>query len=229
MSLTGLAVIHISHERDDWSHTRNLHVENYLAAARVPASLPEQTFGLWTIKRVTVTDAIQAFSLGYRSYTLLHRVSMKTLHLGPPGEVVMEDSRSELKRHLPIWMAAKGRVLISGLGLGCVVRGLLIKPEVTHIDVVEMDPDIMRICGAEFVGNPRVTLHLGDALTYPWPDDVTWDFASHDCWTDDERLQLLHGKLFHRFLNRVPRQHAWGFPREIMKLFKRGPNRHHFL
>jgi spermidine synthase len=50
----------------------------------------------------------------------------------------MEDTLSELRRHTPIFMRAKGRLLVTGLGLG-VVRGLLAKPEVEHIDVVEID------------------------------------------------------------------------------------------
>jgi hypothetical protein len=55
-------------------------------------------------------------------------------------EVVMEDSPRELRRHLPIWMHAHGRVLVTGLGLGCVVRGLLASPHVEYIDVAKSTP-----------------------------------------------------------------------------------------
>jgi hypothetical protein len=37
--------------------------------------------------------------------------------------------------------------------LGCVVRGLLSKPEVERIDVVEIDGDILRVVGKEFRGD----------------------------------------------------------------------------
>lgn len=193
----------------------------YLDAARVPLSLQPQTFGLWTIQRLPVNELVAAGRVGRSTYTLLRRVSMRTLHQEGPGEVVMEDSREELLRHMPIWMAARGRVLITGLGLGCVVRGLLAKPAVTHIDVVELDPSIIRICGAEFAGNPRVTLHHGDAEHYRWPRDTRWDFAWHDLWTDDEHLQKLHFRLFARFMDLVGRQGAWGFPREIKRVLRR--------
>lgn len=192
----------------------------FLNAARVPLTLQPQAFGLWTIERYPANELVAAIMVGRASYTVLRRMSLKTLHQ-EKGEVVMEDSRLELLRHMPIWMAAHGRVLVTGLGLGCVVRGLLILPEVTHIDVVEIDPDILRVCGAEFLGNPRVTLHQGDAESYAWPDDTYWDFAWHDLWTDDNALQALHLRLFARFWEVVGAQGAWAFPRPFKRLIRR--------
>lgn len=186
---------------------------DYLQAARVPHSVLPQTFGLWTIERRLASDSIlgELDLVGWHDYTLLRRVSMKSLHLDV-GEVVMEDSRRELQKHLPIWLAARGRVLITGLGLGCVVRGLLANPAVEHIDVVEIDGGVLRVIGAEFRDSKRVNLIHGDALTIDLPG--RWDCAWHDIWTDgDVHLQLLHGKLIRRFWPRVGKQGAWAFPR----------------
>jgi hypothetical protein len=36
----------------------------------------------------------------------------------------MNDFPQELKKHLDFVLRARGRVLVTGLGLGCVVRGL---------------------------------------------------------------------------------------------------------
>jgi len=132
----------------------------------------------------------------------------------------MEDSYRELARHLPIWMRASGRVLVTGLGLGCVIRGLLAKPEVEFIDVIEIDKGIARVVGAEFANNPRVILHVADALSWPIGKQ-RWDYAWHDIWSDTDagepHLQVLHGKLIKRFAGHVPEQGAWEFPRKIKR------------
>ena len=142
--------------------------DDLLAAARVPAGIPEIKHGIWSFWRVPCrTEADRQFA-GRDWLSVLGRVSW--LALGTDEyEIVMEDSVRELRRHLPIWRHGRGRVLVSGLGLGCVVRGLLVNPEVEHIDVVEIEQWNIDHFGAEFAGNPRVTIHHGDALKYRWP------------------------------------------------------------
>jgi hypothetical protein len=152
---------------------------------------------------------------GGDTQTCLRRITEATMH--SDGEIVMEDSLSELRRHLPIFLAARGRILITGLGLGCVVRGLLVNPDVSHIDVVEIDRQILERVGVEFADNPRVTLHHGDALTYKMPRD-RWDFAWHDIWCEgNRRLHVLHLRLLRRYHNRVGRQGAWMLPRTVKR------------
>jgi hypothetical protein len=186
-----------------------------MRAARVPPTVPPQAFGPWTIERRLARDSILGdFDLvGADDYTLLRRHTMATLHL-EGGEIVMEDSVRELSKHLPIWLAARGRVLKTGLGLGCVVRGLLTNPAVEHVDVVEIDAHIVRVIGAEFAGDPRVTIHHADALEWDF-GDRRWDYAWHDIWTEGNAgLQALHMKLIMRFWDAVGRnQGAWAFPR----------------
>lgn len=204
----------------------------YLEAARVPNTIAPQAFGLWQIFRQEIdkldfsktmggelarVDA--KVRMGWPSTTVLCRHTLATLHL-PRGEVVMEDSRQELRRHLPLWIHAHGRVLITGLGLGCCVRGCLANPAVKHIDVVELDPDIIRVVGAEFLGNRRVTVHQGDAVTYRFPESARWDVAWHDLHTDDQDgLQGLHAALMFEYRNRVGIQGAWGFPRSFKRIW----------
>ncbi len=208
---------------------------DFIRAARVPLSLEPQTFGSWTIERRRVGESILFEDLsgvecrdralpygevGFPDYTLLRRITLASLHLEKlGGEIVMEDSQRELRKHLGIWMVAKGRVLKTGLGLGCVVRGLLANPEVEHIDVVEIDDDIVRIIGREFAFNPRVTMHVADALTWDY-GDRTWDYAWHDLHSFDETcLQKMHMDLFKRYRLAVPlaRQGAWAWPREFAR------------
>jgi spermidine synthase len=156
----------------------------------------------------------------FSQHTVLTRWTMASLHLRH-GEVVMDDSYRELRRHLPIWVRASGRVLVTGLGLGCVVRGLLHNQRVESIDVVEISEQIVEHCGAEFLDEPRVRIHVGDAMKM----DLSgrWDFAWHDLWKEDEPgdsgLQVLHGELMLKLRKRVRHQGAWSFPREFKRAF----------
>lgn len=190
---------------------------DFIFAARVPLTLRPQSFGLWHIDRVDrnwddATPLAQTF-VGFDSMTVLRRFDNATIHLNR-SSVVMEDSRRELSRHLPIWLAARDRVLVTGLGLGCVVRGLLASPTVERVDVVEIDADIIRVVGAEFAGDPRITIHHGDALEFA-PEGARWDFAWHDLHSFDAEthLQHLHAQLIIKFMPVCARQGAWGFPR----------------
>lgn len=188
-----------------------------MRAAKVPLSVQPREFWPWAITRQRLTSTAELLAVGADQLTGLSRLdSIAHMHL-VHGEVVMEDSVRELRRHLPIWMAAHGRVLNTGLGLGCVVRGLLTIPEVTHIDVVEIDAKIIEVVGAEFAGNPRVTIIHGDALALR-PDGRRWDFAWHDIWTEgNDGLQALHARMMVNLHPAVGRQGAWAFPRAIAR------------
>ena len=205
---------------------------DYIDAARVPLCLKPQSFGVWRIKRWDSADInrrklsivgqfqLQAIlaRIGYPYYTLLTRFSWATLHLSEESqEVVMEDSQEELRKHLPIWMNAKGKVLITGLGLGCVVRGLLASKDVDHITVIEIDKSILRVCGHEFAGNKRVKLIQADALKFE-PNGHKFDYAWHDLWTEgEEHLQVQHMRLIVKWAGVVKQQGAWNMPRFLKR------------
>lgn len=197
--------------------------DDFVIAARVPDKLQPQEFGLWSIRRDSISAMADDWArirflhdIGFRSYTILYKMTLATLHK-KDGEVVMEDSARELRRHLPIWLHARGRILVTGLGLGCVVRGLLANSDVEHITVIEIDAGILRVVGPEFEHNSRVRLIHGDALSVSLERE-RFDYAWHDLWTDGERhLQLLHADLIRRFHGQVQIQGAWQFP----KMFKR--------
>lgn len=195
-------------------------IQHYLNAMRVPPSVEPAEFGMWTIVRTDFRKlsvraaAINRAVVGADTQTALFHMTDATLHQ-PPGEVVMEDGIVELRKHLPIVLAARGRVLVTGLGLGCVVRGLLANMAVHHIDVVEIDGHIIKHIGPEFDGNPRVKIHHADALEVDWAPDTRFDYAWHDIWCPgNDGLQFLHVKLIARtreFGN--PKQGAWAMPR----------------
>jgi hypothetical protein len=209
--------------------------ERYLEAARVPDSLQPQEFGRWVIRRRPApSDEFMRENgldpIGFPTLTMFETrrepipdpADPYAAEFGGCGhastECVMEDSRTELLQHMPIWLAARGRVLVTGLGLGCVVRGLLASPRVELVDVVEIDADVLRVVGPEFAANPRVRLHHADALTFDPPGE-RWDFAWHDIWTEGpSHLQHLHVQLIGRNRGRCGRQGAWKLPRFAKRL-----------
>lgn len=136
------------------------------------------------------------------------------------GFVMMSNTPNEIEDHSDAFDHATGNVLVHGLGLGCVVAGLLTKPEVSHIDVVDNDEDVIAITGPAFADDPRVSVHHGNALTFEWPEGKWWDYVWHDIWATISRKNLIaeeaqHGisyfKLFERFRDRCARQEAWVF------------------
>ena len=184
---------------------------------RVPPEMPPSgPFGLWNVRRDRVPDRETRGWGAVRLQTSLLRATAATLHID--GETVMEDSAREISRHLPILMRASGTVLVSGLGLGCVVRGLAKKPEVEHIDVIELDSLILDRMGPEFATNPKVHLHHGDAFKIKW-GRRKWDYAWHDIWSENEPLSLLHTRLILQYRRRVRiMQGAWMLERFVKRL-----------
>jgi hypothetical protein len=214
--------------------------EQAVRASRVTGVIPEAVKWLWMVQlhslpklsgwdhmtqatRNQVIRCINGGLLPGDDYTVLRRVTDATVHTG--GEVVMEDTPHELQRHLPILLRARGRVLVSGLGLGCVVRGLLARPAVAHVDVVEVCPHVAALVWPylQDLAGDRATLHLGDTLTYHWPRAMRWDYAWHDVWTEHGSLNELHMRIMTRYWRMVPRGHqgCWQLDRSFRHAMRR--------
>ena len=189
-------------------------------AARVPPSIESGSFGLWRVFRQPMPDARYLPLMGWTETTVLLRTTLATLHLPHGGDVVMDDSLRELRRHLPIWRVARGRVLITGLGLGCVVRGLLANPAVTHVDVIELDRGLLQWMAPGIPETPRLSMYAADALTWHIPRGARWDYAWHDICDDGQggpHLDFLHAQLLARFAPHVGAQGAWGLQRWVKR------------
>lgn len=135
---------------------------------------------------------------------------------------VMSDTPVELEGHRTAIEKAEGNVLITGLGLGCLVAGLLVKPGVKRIDVVDLDPDVIALTSGYYLDDPRVHLHVGSAADPATvPPDLFWDYAWHDIWTHIASRNLNdataeHGisydRLFELYADRVlGDQDAWAY------------------
>lgn len=105
----------------------------------------------------------------------------------PGGErqLWMSDTPSEILDTLPFVWSARGRVVILGLGLGMVPRLLAAMPDVTAVDVIEADADVIALTAPD---DPKVAVHHGDAFDARLADrlrpDSGWDVALYDIWPD---------------------------------------------
>lgn len=133
--------------------------------------------------------------------------------------LVMSDTPDEMRDLLPILYSGKGRVVVNGLGLGCVVKGLLTRPEVEHIDVVEISGDLIDLVG-HYYESERVTIHQGDAFDFKWPRGTRWNCAWHDVWdtldvdnlSNEEYAEPgTYAALHRRYGRRVDWQGSWGW------------------
>jgi hypothetical protein len=153
------------------------------------------------------------------TYTRLDRLTPKPDGSGTWSSIVMSDTSDEIRDLGPLFYARPhGRIIVNGLGLGCVVKGLLALDAVEHVDVVEVDEKIIELVGSQYT-DPRVAIHHGDAFTFQWPANTTWDFAWHDVWDDlctdnlsnaENAQPGTYAALKRRYGRRVGWQGAWG-------------------
>lgn len=91
----------------------------------------------------------------------------------------MTDDVPDLKDHRRFIDLASGRVLLTGLGLGCVLRGLMHRGNTTHITVVESKQPVIDLVWPHIETDARL-VHR-DAYEYAQVGR-TFDFAWHDIW-----------------------------------------------
>ena len=149
--------------------------------------VPEGKSGGWVIERFIVDARAAALenlraSIGSSArpieagtYTALRR----------NGHTVMSDTPAEYRDMAGVVRAARGRVLLIGLGLGCLLDAVARKPEVTHIDVIEQSPDVISLVWPHWLsryGSDRVALIEADARAYQPRRGERWDVAWLDIW-----------------------------------------------
>jgi len=95
------------------------------------------------------------------------------------GEYSMCDAPFTLRNYVPFLDAAHGDVLLTGLGLGCLVRGLLARPAVRSVTVLELHADVIALVGPRHL-HPALDLIHADALTWAPPPGRRFDVAMLD-------------------------------------------------
>lgn len=202
--------------------------QTLLSVARAD-SIPEGWSGLWFVRKFnlhlnTPTERYgQPVIVPAGTYTMLFRMTDSTIHCEPPGEAVMEDTPYELHTHIQFMMQAHGDVLVTGLGLGCVVRGLLANPAVHHITCIEKSSDVLKLVQPH-MPQGRLTIVHADALEWTKKNKQPFDCAWHDLWTNrdegEPHLDIWHMRLLLNCRSFVCKQGAWAFNRDFRRLMR---------
>jgi hypothetical protein len=190
----------------------------YKLAMETMVDVPEGTSGDWVVKRFEVSEkdanwanmraSISMGGVGaHRTITPGTYTSM-TRH----GTMVMSDTPAEKRDHLEFLREAHGRVLIAGLGLGWVLEVLQWKEEVTHITVVEISPDVIKLVGEHYkrkLGD-RLTISEGGIFEWKTARGEKWDCAWFDIWDNicgDNAEEM--SKLKRKFARRAKWKGCW--------------------
>jgi len=131
--------------------------------------LPEVSKGAWKIEHF-VTDRTDWGSV--KSGRAVP-VGEKFTRAMRGGTLVMSDTPAEMRDHRSAVWAAKGSCLLNGLGIGMVLKNILLKPEVTDVTVVEISQDLIDIVAPHYPDS-RVTFVCADALLFK-PIDRDWE------------------------------------------------------
>lgn len=205
-------------------------VQRAMHAAQASMVQPRR-IGSWSVKRqewktwvrFTSHDGANTSRVAPGEYTFLvnHDANCRPSPLD--GEPVMNDTEPELRTHLQAMLTARGRVLVTGLGLGCVVRGMLAVGRVDEVVVLERESAVIELCGAS-VADPRVEIVHAEAESWLKANrGERFDTAWHDVWTDvkagEPHLAVKHAHLMEACIGRVREQGAWAFPKNLRRLF----------
>lgn len=197
--------------------------DSFLAAMRASA-IPDGERGPWRVTRFEVNQDVQ---LGIEMQGRPVPSAGQYVSLLNAGICVMNDTDPELLTHFDFILRARGAVLVMGLGLGCVVRGLLAKKKVASIDVVERDDAVLDLVAPFMPRDARVRVHHAEAEEFvARTRKLRWDCAWHDLWTDRDKgephLQVLHNRLLIALKDRVRMQGAWQYPRDMRRMLRQG-------
>lgn len=188
--------------------------------------IPEGASGLWHIKKLNLSKQLfvekpnsggKGETLPPGVWTSLFRYTESAMHTY--GEMVMHDFPNEIHTHMIFMLKAKGNVLVSGLGLGCVARGLLANPSVSKVTVLENSTDVLKLVGIHMEKSDRLEIIFAEAEDWIKKNNqMEFDCAWHDLWTDTDKgephLQVKHATLLAELHGRVRFQGAWNFPRD---------------
>lgn len=185
-------------------------------------SVPDGQRGPWAIETFTVSEAEAKWhnvrcDINRRRLDRIAPSTYRRLVHAQRG-VIMSNTPMEVFTNRSGLRQATGRVLVNGLGLGMFVEGLLSKPDVTYVRVIEIDADVIALVGPQFAHDPRVEIVHADALIYRPAVGEQFDYVWHDIWDDvcaDNLAQMT--TLSRRYGHRTNHQACWS--RDMIKAY----------
>ncbi len=166
--------------------------------------LPDMQGERWTIEKFTVDRPDFGAILAGRNVP--HGTYTRAMR---GKKLVMSDTPAEMRDHHHAVYAATGSCLINGLGIGMVLKNILLKTDVTDVTVVEIDQELIDLVSPHYQ-DPRVTFVCSCSYTYKPPKGKKYDWVWHDIWDDIciDNLPLMH-KLHRKYGRRAVWQGSW--------------------
>lgn len=146
--------------------------------------LPDGKAGPWTIDHFTIPDKPDIASIRYALQGRPVRPGTYTRLSHEDWGLVMTDTPAEQNDHRAFVAAAKGHVLINGLGIGMCIGAVLQKPEVTKVTVIEISQDLIDLVGPHYTKDPRVEIICFDAFEYLPPKGQRYGAVWSDIWPE---------------------------------------------
>ena len=151
---------------------------------------PEGREGIHAVERFEICEAGASFhnlrcaikGIGHRAvrpgtYTRLVRDGTY--------DPVMSDTDAERLDHVPAVQNAKGHCLIAGLGLGMVAEACLRSPRVQRVTVVELEPDVVKLCGLHLLERwENLEIVVSNIFDFKPPVGTHYGMAWFDIWDD---------------------------------------------
>lgn len=178
------------------------------------ATVPEGESGDWKVERFTVGEQDMLGQLGSLFSTGRSVPPGTYTRLTRGGTVVMSDTPDELRDHMFPALEIRqrgGRVLIGGLGLGCVLQAALLSENVTHVDVVEQSKDVVSLVAPHYERaaldqGKTLAIHEADVFAVKWPPGTRWSVAWFDIW---DNMSADNYPEFSRLLRSYGRRADW--------------------
>lgn len=178
-----------------------------------PCCIPDGRVGDWYIETREITPEASAelaalhVSHGHEQYVAYSPPGRHKFLGYPRYDAVMNDTLAELELHETFVRAATGKVLITGLGMGLLPAALLRKPDVTRIEIVELEPDVIALVRPH-LQDERIAVHQGDAYTFE--PATQFDFAWHDLLYWNSTMSAAIRRLREHYRSHALAQFAWG-------------------
>ena len=177
---------------------------------KIDLNLQEGTSGVWELKKFSVTKeearnhALRCAINGYSERAIQEGEYWKITR---NGYIVMSNTPAEINDHINFIRAAKGKVLIAGLGLGMVLQEVLKKDLVTKVTVVEISKDVINLVAKSYQ-DPRVEIINEDIFNFKPTEH--YDFGWYDIWDDISGDEYEEMKKITRKLSRfVSKSDCW--------------------
>ena len=181
--------------------------------------LPAGKSGDARIEHYTCTEQAAALfnlrsAINNQPHTAITPGDYVRLIVGP--HLMMSDTPFEARTNQDIIEAARGSVLIAGLGMGMVLVPILRNPAVTNVTVVEKSPDVINLVyrplmeNGPFTPNEQMKLVLvqGDIFDFH-PTPNYYDVIYFDIWPTITQKNLEDGRILKKQFKKSLKPKGW--------------------